>query len=72
VIDDGGCGPVQGEGRASALLLGGTNPREREHVCAYYKVWTQRVGDGKIKLLLLHGGPGGSSEGIDFVERIHL
>jgi len=22
-----------------------------------YKVWTQRIGDGKIKLLLLHGGP---------------
>jgi len=27
-----------------------------------YKVWTQRIGDGKIKLLLLHGGPGGSPE----------
>jgi len=27
-----------------------------------YKVWTQRVGDGKVKLLLLHGGPGGSPE----------
>lgn len=27
-----------------------------------YKVWSQRVGDGKIKLLLLHGGPGGSPE----------
>jgi proline iminopeptidase len=27
-----------------------------------YKVWTQRIGDGKIKLLLLHGGPGTSPE----------
>jgi len=27
-----------------------------------YTVWTQRIGDGKIKLLLLHGGPGGSPE----------
>ena len=23
-----------------------------------YKVWTQKSGNGKIKLLLLHGGPG--------------
>lgn len=23
-----------------------------------YKVWTKKVGDGKIKVLLLHGGPG--------------
>ena len=27
-----------------------------------YKVWTQRVGDGEIKLLTLHGGPGCSHE----------
>lgn len=27
-----------------------------------YKVWTQKVGNGNIKLLLLHGGPGTSPE----------
>jgi proline iminopeptidase len=25
-----------------------------------YKVWTKRVGKGSIKLLVLHGGPGGN------------
>ena len=27
-----------------------------------YKVWTQKVGEGKIKLLVLHGGPGNTHE----------
>lgn len=27
-----------------------------------YKVWTQKVGAGKIKLLVLHGGPGNTHE----------
>jgi len=27
-----------------------------------YKVWTRKVGDGKIKVLLLHGGPGFSHD----------
>lgn len=27
-----------------------------------YKVWTQRVGSGEVKVLLLHGGPGFSHE----------
>ncbi|SNC67486.1 proline iminopeptidase [Hymenobacter gelipurpurascens] len=27
-----------------------------------YKVWTQKIGEGKIKLLLLHGGPGNTHE----------
>src|SRR2546428_4345127 len=27
-----------------------------------YKVWTKKVGDGKIKVLLLHGGPGCTHE----------
>lgn len=27
-----------------------------------FKIWTQKVGNGKIKLLLLHGGPGTSPE----------
>ena len=27
-----------------------------------YKVWTQKIGQGKIKLLLLHGGPANSHE----------
>lgn len=27
-----------------------------------YKVWTQKVGNGAIKLLLLHGGPGNTHE----------
>ena len=27
-----------------------------------YQVWTKKVGDGKIKLLLLHGGPGFSHD----------
>lgn len=27
-----------------------------------YKVWTKKIGDGKIKVLLLHGGPGVNHE----------
>jgi len=27
-----------------------------------YKVWTKKAGNGKLKLLLLHGGPGSSAE----------
>ncbi|WBO85024.1 proline iminopeptidase-family hydrolase [Hymenobacter yonginensis] len=27
-----------------------------------YQVWTQKVGEGKIKLLVLHGGPGNTHE----------
>ncbi len=27
-----------------------------------YNVWTKKVGDGKIKVLLLHGGPGFSHD----------
>ena len=27
-----------------------------------YQVWTQKIGEGKIKLLLLHGGPGNTHE----------
>ncbi len=27
-----------------------------------YKVWTRKMGDGKIKVLLLHGGPGETHE----------
>ena len=27
-----------------------------------YKVWTKKIGDGKIKVLLLHGGPGFSHD----------
>lgn len=27
-----------------------------------YKLWSQRIGEGKIKILLLHGGPGTSPE----------
>lgn len=27
-----------------------------------FNVWTRKVGDGKIKVLLLHGGPGGSHD----------
>ncbi|MET1057664.1 MAG: proline iminopeptidase-family hydrolase [Pedobacter sp.] len=30
-----------------------------------YKVWTKKVGDGKIKVLLLHGGPGFSHDYLD-------
>ena len=27
-----------------------------------YNVWTKKIGDGKIKVLLLHGGPGFSHD----------
>src|SRR5204863_6470629 len=27
-------------------------------VAGKYKVWTKKIGQGKIKVLLLHGGPG--------------
>jgi proline iminopeptidase len=36
-----------------------------------YQVWTQRVGDGDIKLLTLHGGPGASHECFEIFEK-HL
>lgn len=31
-------------------------------VAGKYKVWTKKIGDGKIKVLLLHGGPGFSHD----------
>jgi proline iminopeptidase len=34
-------------------------------VAGKYKVWTKKVGDGKIKVLLLHGGPGFSHDYFD-------
>lgn len=33
-----------------------------------YKVWTKKVGDGKIKVLLLHGGPGLTHEYFECME----
>lgn len=33
-----------------------------------YKVWTKRVGDGALKVLLLHGGPGFSHEYLEAME----
>lgn len=33
-----------------------------------YKVWTKKVGDGKIKVLLLHGGPGFSHDYMECFE----
>jgi proline iminopeptidase len=33
-----------------------------------YNVWTKRVGDGKIKVLLLHGGPGFSHDYMECFE----
>ena len=34
-----------------------------------FRVWTKRVGTGDIKLLLLHGGPGTSSEYLECFEK---
>jgi len=34
-----------------------------------YNVWTRRVGDGEIKVLLLHGGPGCTHEYLEVFER---
>ena len=31
-------------------------------VSGNYKVWTKKIGNGKIKVLLLHGGPGFSHD----------
>ncbi len=36
-----------------------------------YKVWTQTVGEGEIKLLTLHGGPGATHEYFEIFEK-HL
>jgi proline iminopeptidase len=33
-----------------------------------YKVWTKRIGSGKVKVLLLHGGPGASHEYLEAME----
>lgn len=33
-----------------------------------YKVWTKRVGNGPIKILMLHGGPGGTHELLECFE----
>jgi proline iminopeptidase len=33
-----------------------------------YKVWTKRMGTGKVKVLLLHGGPGASHEYLEVME----
>jgi proline iminopeptidase len=33
-----------------------------------YKVWTKKVGDGHIKVLLLHGGPGLTHEYFECME----
>lgn len=33
-----------------------------------YKVWTKKIGDGKIKVLLLHGGPGFSHDYMECFE----
>lgn len=33
-----------------------------------YRVWTKRVGDGDAKVLLLHGGPGGTHEFMECFE----
>lgn len=33
-----------------------------------FRVWTKRVGQGPIKILVLHGGPGGSHEYLECIE----
>ncbi len=33
-----------------------------------YKVWTKRMGTGKVKVLMLHGGPGASHEYLEAME----
>jgi proline iminopeptidase len=37
-------------------------------VAGKYNVWTKKVGDGKIKVLLLHGGPGFSHDYMECYE----
>jgi proline iminopeptidase len=53
-------------GDAEAIAIGAINPPAAVHVAGIlmvpvaggkYKVWTKRVGSGKTKVLLLHGGP---------------
>jgi len=33
-----------------------------------YHVWTKKVGDGPVKVLLLHGGPGADHTGFECYE----
>ncbi len=33
-----------------------------------YKVWTKKIGDGRVKVLLLHGGPGATHEYLEAME----
>jgi proline iminopeptidase len=37
-------------------------------VAGKYKVWTKKIGDGKVKVLLLHGGPGMTHEYLEAME----
>ena len=51
--------PVVGNNTIESIKTGGN---QLISVDGKYKVWTKKVGNGKIKVLLLHGGPGFSHD----------
>lgn len=53
----GGSSVTTGAGSDSGYVVK-TGGSKMIPVSGKYKVWTKKIGDGKIKLLLLHGGPG--------------
>jgi proline iminopeptidase len=49
-------------GPGDTVLTGGN---KMITIAGGYKVWTKKVGNGKIKVLLLHGGPGANHDGLE-------
>ena len=45
----------KGKDTTSEIKTGGSKMIQ---IGGKYNVWTKKIGDGKIKVLLLHGGPG--------------
>lgn len=54
-----GSSMATGNSDTAAIKTGGSKMIK---VDGKYNVWTKRIGDGKIKVLLLHGGPGFSHD----------
>lgn len=63
-------------GKAEAASLAEINPQGIEVagiemipvVSGKYKVWTKKIGTGRVKVLILHGGPGMSHEYLEAME----
>src|ERR1700749_3835558 len=58
-VQNSGNGIATGNSDSAAIKTGGSKMIK---VDGKYHVWTKKIGDGKIKVLLLHGGPGFSHD----------